>query len=185
MANLSIDFCRRLAQARRDRGMTQSALAREVGCKQSAVSMLEAGHSSKIAQESVAKIAEILGVALETGGAHATVMSGVLEQACPDHAFCPNARCFSNIPYHIDGRLIFWPAAQPQSAVEAKYCAVCGELLERRCPNCGARLGAGSFCAGCGEAKVTNTLDPALDADADAWAARQRREIAAWRALQV
>ena len=51
MAQLSIAFCRQLAKARREKGMTQSALAGAVGCKQSAISMLESGQSVKIAQE--------------------------------------------------------------------------------------------------------------------------------------
>ena len=45
--------------------MTQSALAEAVGCKQSAISMLESGHAEKIAQETVEKIAALLGVAME------------------------------------------------------------------------------------------------------------------------
>ena len=65
MANLSIAFCRQLAKARREKGMTQSALAEAVGCKQSAISMLESGQSAKIAQETVTRIAALLGVALE------------------------------------------------------------------------------------------------------------------------
>ena len=62
MAQLSTTFCRQLARARRERGMTQSALAQAVSCAQSAISMLEPGQPGKLSQETVGKIASLLGV---------------------------------------------------------------------------------------------------------------------------
>ncbi|MDD4621796.1 MAG: helix-turn-helix transcriptional regulator [Kiritimatiellae bacterium] len=184
MANLSINFCRRLAQARRDRGMTQSALAAEVGCKQSAISMLEAGHSSKLSVESVGKLAEILGVPFGAEGVEpGSAAGGLFTCDRPGRAFCPNARCLSNVPYCMDGRLLFWPAPQPVGARDARACAVCGELLEHLCPHCGAALTQGACCPACGRPKVTDTVSCALT-DAEEWAARRRREIAEWRSLQ-
>ncbi len=182
MANLSITCCRSLAEARRAKGITQSALAARVGCKQSAISMLEAGQASKIAWESVQRIADILEVkldpadSLQTPERPAVPLSG--------HPFCPNAACLSNVPYLVEGRLLFWPAAQPSGARDASACAVCGELLERRCPNCGAALTQGACCPDCGRPKVTDTVSGTLAETAE-WAARRRRDIAEWRALQV
>ena len=159
--------------------MTQSAVAGAVGCKQSAISMLESGQSAKIAQETVEKIAALLGVPLDAAPAepHAQPAVPGFRQA---HAFCPNAQCFSNVPYVVNGDLIFWPRPQP-TAAGGTHCAICGELLEQHCPHCGAALTAGACCPVCGGARVTNTLPP--DIDLAAWAEQRRREIAEWRSL--
>ena len=177
MANLSIALCRQLAKARREKGMTQSALAEAVGCKQSAISMLEAGQSAKVAQETVAKIAALVGVALEPA-AEPGAAAALRPPRAP--AFCPNAQCYSNVPYVVNGELLFWPRPQP-AAADPKHCAVCGELLEHRCPHCGAPLSEGACCPACGGARVTNTLPP--ETDAEAWAEARRRDIAGWRTL--
>lgn len=179
MANLTPAICKQLAKARREKGMTQSALAEAVGCKQSAISMLEAGQAAKVGQETVEKIASLLDVALESAaGGVATPMP----RPTAAHAFCPNALCFSNVPYALNGELIFWPRPQPAGSA-GKHCAVCGELLEHRCPHCGETLSEGACCTVCGKPKVTNTLS--AETDAEAWSEARRRTIAEWRTLQA
>ena len=180
MAQLSIAICRQFAKARREKGMTQSALAESVGCKQSAISMLESGQSAKIAQETVDKIAALLGVTLDAP-LPGTFPTPSVTRPVISHSFCPNALCYSNVPYVINGELLFWPRPQPASTSGGTYCAVCGELLEHRCPHCGAALSAGACCPACGGTRVTNTL-PIETAHED-WAAQRRREIAEWRSL--
>ncbi len=180
MANLSIAFCRQLAKARRAKGMTQSALAEAAGCKQSALSMLEAGHAAKVARETVEKIAALLEVPLEAATAAQPLPFGPVSAV--SHAFCPHADCFSNVPYVVNGDLLFWPRPQPENRPAAAHCAVCGELLERRCPHCGAPVtAAGACCPACGGARIANTLPP--ETDCEAWAAQRRRAIAEWRSL--
>jgi transcriptional regulator with XRE-family HTH domain len=176
MANLSIAVCRQLARARREKGMTQSALAQAVGCKQSAISMLESGQPEKLSQEAVDKLASLLGVTLEAPATHPTAYSPQSTAVSP--SFCPDAACPSNVPYTVAGEVLFWPRPQPSAG---KHCAYCGELLERRCPHCGAALTEGACCHTCGGAKVTNTLLPGTDHEA--WAAQRRREIAEWKSL--
>jgi len=181
MAHLSTSFCRHLAKARREKGMTQSALAEAVGCKQSAISMLESGHAEKIAQETVEKIAALLGVAMEPAPASPSPLAAPPRPSA-GRAFCPNALCHSNIPYAANGELLFWPRGQQQDACPGStHCTVCGELLEHRCPHCGAALADGACCPSCGQPKVTNTLPP--ETDPVAWSAQRRREIAEWRSL--
>jgi len=156
--------------------MTQSALAQAVACKQSAISMLESGQPEKLSQETVGKIAALLGVPLET----VTVAEGVAVSG-GGAGYCPNAACFSNVPYAVADDLFFWPRPQP-SAAAGKHCAYCGELLERHCPHCGAAaVSGGACCPACGGGRVTNTLPPGTDPVA--WAAQRRREIAEWRSL--
>ena len=181
MASLSITFCRRLAQARRDKGMTQSALAQAVGCKQSAISMLESGQPEKLSQESVEKVAKLLGVALEPPPSPSPAPGPQSCAVSPSSlGFCPQAACLSNVPYVVQGELLFWPRLQ--SLDSGRHCATCGELLEPRCPHCGAPVAAdGACCPACGGARVTNTLAP--DTAPEAWAARRRREIGEWRGL--
>ncbi len=177
MAHLSTTTCRLLARARREKGLTQSALAHAVGCKQSAVSMLESGQPEKLSQEAVEKIAKLLGVPLEAPAAAQPLLPRLPESA---RGFCPNALCPSNVPYAVNGELLFWPRLQAV-AEGLSRCACCGELLESRCPHCGAAVAEGACCTACGGARVTNTLPPGTVPDA--WAAQRRREIAEWRAL--
>lgn len=180
MAQLSITFCRQLARARREKGMTQSALAQAVGCKQSAISMLESGQPEKLSQEAVGKIAALLEVALESPSSPSSVLRPPSSGSLPAPVYCPSAVCPSNVPYAVAGELLFWPRAQPLAA-GGKHCASCGEVLERQCPHCGAAVTEGACCHTCGGAKVTDTLPPGTDPEA--WSAQRRREIAEWRAL--
>ena len=180
MAQLSITVCRQLARARRDKGLTQSSLAQAVGCKQSAISMLESGQSEKLSQEAVGKIASILEVTLESPATQPAANSLQPTGVSQARGYCPNATCPSNVPYVVNGELIFWPRLQPVTS-NGKHCAYCGEVLERQCPHCGAAITEGACCSACGGAKVTNTLPP--EADCEAWSVQRRREISEWKSL--
>lgn len=176
MAHLSLTICRHFARARRDKGMTQSALALAVGCAQSAISMLESGQPEKLSQETVVKIAEVLGVVLDTAAAEPVRQAPA---GFAPRGFCPSAACPSNVPYAVSGELLFWPRAQPVPG--ALRCAFCGDVLETRCAQCGAALAEGACCTACGCARVTSTLPP--EAHPEQWAEQRRREIAEWRGL--
>lgn len=178
MAQLSTTNCRLLARARRDKGLTQSALAQAVGCKQSAVSMLECGQPAKLSQEAVDKIAAVLGVALEPVSEAAAVPAAALSLA-GRQGYCPSAACPSNVPYAVTGELLFWP--RPQAAAAGRRCVFCGEVLETRCPQCGAAVTDGACCGVCGAVRVAQALPEGVEAAE--WAARRCRELAEWRAL--
>jgi hypothetical protein len=95
-------------------------------------------------------------------------------------SICPNGDCPSNVPFVVDGELIFWPRRQPTPG--GRHCAFCGEVLERQCRSCGAPVTEGACCPQCGTAHVPTS--PAAGAgDATAWAEQRRRELAEWRAL--
>ena len=65
MTNLSIEFCNKVREERRKAGLSQSALAAEVGCKQSALSGFEQGDGTKLNDETVRKLSEKFGIPLE------------------------------------------------------------------------------------------------------------------------
>ena len=65
MVNLSKNICFKFAEARRREGLSQSALAEEVGCMQSAISMFEKGNVTKLSKETIQKLSDRLKVPLE------------------------------------------------------------------------------------------------------------------------
>jgi DNA-binding XRE family transcriptional regulator len=180
MANLSIAFCRQLARARRAKGMTQSALADAVGCKQSALSMLEAGHAAKVAHETVERSPRCWRSRWKRQP------RGALPVLRPDRREHPRllsaCRLFFQCALRGERRAALLAAAQADGRAAAAHCAVCGELLERCCPHCGAPVvTAGACCPACGGERVANTLPP--ETDCEPGPPSGRRAIAEWRSL--
>ena len=166
MTNLSKEICLKFKEARQAKGYNQSALARMVGCKQSAVSMFEAGMTTKLSDETVKKIADVLGVSLEDKPEVPQVAltpQSQLSSAAAVHGYCPSCECPSNVPYVVGGHLFYRPLRQVSSPTGGTHCTQCGELLETRCPTCGAPLNDGACCASCGSAYVTPTLPEGTD----------------------
>ena len=54
-----------LKKRRKAEGITQLALAKEIGCKQSAISMMEGGNLDALSEDKLQKVAQKLGVELE------------------------------------------------------------------------------------------------------------------------
>ena len=141
--------------------LSQSVVANEVGCKQSALSMFEQGDGTKLSEEVINKLAAKFGVSLEptevkTEVPSAAAVSRILvpTAAVDVHGFCPNAHCPSNKLYEVDGRSFALPNRLTADPVGGKFCALCGEVLEKRCPNCGAPLHDGAVCSLCGDAYI-------------------------------
>ena len=161
MTNLPQEICLKFKEARQAKGYNQSALAQMVGCKQSAISMFEAGMTTKLSDETVKKMAEVLGVSLES--APAVSQESLSDQvqrtsAATVHGYCPNCGCPSNLPYVVNGNLFYRPLRQVSSPTGGVRCTQCGEVLEMKGPSCGASLNEGACCAVCGNAYVTPTL---------------------------
>lgn len=179
MAHLPEDFCRKVAAARREQGLTQSALAKAAGCAQSAVSMFESGHPEKLSMEFVEKIAEILKIPMEEK------VRGSPPELAPAvslrKGYCPNPACLCNIPYLINEELFVWPELTTLTGNE-KYCATCGEVLEVRCPHCERSVTEGACCQSCGHPRVLATLPPGVACEL--WVAQRRSEIQQWRNLR-
>lgn len=155
MTRLRPEICFKIKEARRAAGLSQSSVAAEVGCKQSALSMFEQGDGTKLNDETIGKLAKKFGISLtasedaakEVSPGAAVSSSGVL-------GFCPNPRCPTNVAYEAGGRVFLLPNRALADPVGGRFCARCGEVLEKRCPNCGAPVHEGAVCSFCGERYV-------------------------------
>ncbi len=157
MTNLSSEFCLKIREARREAGLSQSVLAAEVGCKQSALSMFEQGDGTKLNDEVIHALSAKFGIPLEfpkgTDGEEES-SSRRFAVHSEEKGFCPNPHCPSNHGYEVEGRAFYRPDRSAADPVGGTYCAVCGEVLEKRCPNCGAPLHDGAVCSFCGKPYV-------------------------------
>lgn len=157
MTKLNPEICLKIKEARRAAKLSQSVVAAEVGCLQSALSMFEQGDGTKLNEAVVKKLAEKFGVSLTAEEVENPARVPVVFAAGDEvkvRGFCPNAHCPSNKVYEVDGRtyaLTNRPAADP---VGGRFCALCGEVLEKRCPNCGAPVHDGAICSLCGDPYV-------------------------------
>ena len=154
MTNLRPEICFKLRDARRAVKLSQSELASEVGCKQSALSMFEQGDGTKLNDAVIGKLAKKFGVSLEAE-APVSLLTGATTVASASRGFCPNPKCPSNAAYAVDGRTFLRPDRVAADPAGGKYCALCGEVLEKRCPNCGAPVHDGAICSFCGEPYVS------------------------------
>ena len=184
MSNVSKELCLRFAEARRAKGLRQTELAARVGCTQSALSMFESGQPTKLSEETVKKLAEFLRVPLveEVSSPIVVPTNGSHESLNVVHGFCPNCQCPSNVPYVVDGRLFYRPSRTVASPTGGPRCTQCGELLEMRCPSCGAPLNDGACCAVCGSRYVTPSITEEIDVVA--YARMRREEIIQFRELK-
>ena len=184
MSKVSKELCLRFAEARRAKGLRQTELAAQVGCTQSALSMFEGGQPTKLSEETVKKLSGFLGVPLQEENplARAVFQSEPNATQVAVHGFCPNCQCPSNVPYVVEGRLFYRPSRRTASPTGGVRCTQCGELLEMRCPSCGAPLNDGACCAVCGAAYVTPSI--AEGVDVAAYARMRREEIIQLRGLE-
>jgi transcriptional regulator with XRE-family HTH domain len=155
--NLDPEICRRIREARREAGLSQSVLAAEVGCKQSALSMFEQGDGTKLNDEAIEKLAEKFGISLkkESSPVSSAVVFSPREKGT---AFCPNPDCPGNHGYNVGAEILFRPDRTAQDPAGGKFCALCGEVLESKCPNCGAAVHDGGVCSFCGKPYVSKAV---------------------------
>ena len=121
--------------------------------------MFEQGDGTKLNDEVIEKLCKKFRIELpkvkaeveETPIHRPLVPSVFAKPQQPPRGFCPNARCPSHLSYEVDGRTLLKPDRQQQDPIGGKYCAVCGEILEKKCPNCGAPVHEGAICSLCGE----------------------------------
>ena len=162
MINLDPEICRKAKEARKQAGLSQSVVAREIGCKQSALSMFEQGDGTKLNREAIENLCRKFSIPLpEQSGNKASAGSGLAAQifyVSHERGFCPNPNCPSHQVYEVEGKRFFKPNRNEQDPVGGKFCAVCGEVLEKRCPNCNAPLHEGAVCSFCGAPYVSSCM---------------------------
>lgn len=156
MINLRPEICKCIREARRAAKLSQSVLAAEVGCKQSAISMFEQGDGTKLNDEVIERLAKKFGISLEDCKADEQNLNPVAVPLIrqPEEivrGFCPNPHCPTNHRYSVEDRVFLLPDREKADPVGGKFCAHCGEILEKRCPNCGALIHDGAVCSHCGE----------------------------------
>ena len=143
---ISNDIASRLRKARIAAGLTQAAVAAQSGCKQSAVSMFEAGKRDALSRESIVKIAGLLNIEL----AQETRNDAPTESA--RLPYCPGFDCPSNHAYQVGATVFLLPTG---TAGNGKHCIFCGEALSGHCHGCGATVRrGGACCQECGTALV-------------------------------
>lgn len=157
MTNLNPSICYKIRDARRAAKISQTNLALEMGCKQSAISMFEQGNPTKLNSAVIEQIAKKFGVSLEdkknpSAPAVAAVMNFPSEEIA--RGFCVNPFCPSNRRIRAGERQLILPDRKVADPVGGEFCAMCGEVLEKRCPNCGAPVHDGAVCSICGEVYV-------------------------------
>ena len=116
--------------------------------------MFEQGDGTKLNDAVIGKLAKKFGVSLEVK-APVSTLTGTCLGASASRGFCPNPKCPSNAAYAVDGRTLLRPDRSAADPVGGKFCALCGEVLEKRCPNCGAPVHDGAICSFCGEPYVS------------------------------
>jgi len=176
MKNLEIHIA--LREARRTHEMTQVALAKSLGVRQSAISMFESGRHDVLSQEKIVAMAALLEVDLTSlrlgkrGPSDPTVLK-----------YCPIDGCPSNVPYVVRSDIVFMPALSRATAGQSTICRFCSEIMLDACPNtdCGAELNAGAFCEACRQPYVAVTSSPAgYSAE---WADQERGRILELRGM--
>ena len=160
MKNLSPEFCRKVKAARKEAGISQGELSAEVGCKQPALSMFEQGDGTKLNDEVIEKLAKKFNLSFgnqdSKEGRASNVQRSTFNVQLYSRGFCPNPRCPSNKEYFVEELRLFLPDREAADPVGGKYCALCGELLERKCPSCGAPVHAGAICSLCGQPYIAS-----------------------------
>lgn len=114
--------------------------------------MFEQGDGTKLNDETIGKLLKKFGIKADVH--HTTPIIPQLHRHTSAHGFCPNPHCPSHRAYEVDGRTLLRPNREEQDPVGGKFCAVCGEVLELKCPNCGAAVHDGAVCSFCGEPYV-------------------------------
>ena len=120
--------------------------------------MFEQGDGTKLNDEVIGRILKKFGIELPKKGAadiDGAPQFKTLPEARAHTGFCPNPHCPGHVAYEVDGRILLSPDRAREDPVGGKFCALCGEVLERRCPNCGAPVHDGAVCSLCGERYVS------------------------------
>jgi len=116
--------------------------------------MFEQGDGTKLNDEAINKYAARFGIDLTTPAEVPAPARSLPAFSAVGSGFCPNPDCPSNHAYRVGERTLLRPERLEADPVGGEYCALCGELLERHCPECGRPVHAGAVCSYCGHQYV-------------------------------
>lgn len=118
--------------------------------------MFEQGDGTKLNDEVIKKLCDKFGIKLSTEktAVEIPVLPAPQRVFEVEKSYCPNPNCPSHTAYEVDGRRFLKPDRRLQDPVGGKFCAICGEVLEKRCPNCGSPVHDGAVCSICGESYI-------------------------------
>lgn len=117
--------------------------------------MFENGGVTKLNDEVIEKLSKLFNIEVKTVEPASEVCNVPPSvEKVTNKGFCPNPHCPSNHAYQVDGKTFMLPDRTAADPVGGKFCALCGEVLERVCPNCGAPVHEGAVCSHCGDAYV-------------------------------
>lgn len=133
--------------ARRQKGLTQSALAQRIACKQSAISMFERGNLQALSQEKKEALAQVLEISWPLDTDDASTLSPYRAVLQPQ-SYCPHFDCPANIPYQVGSRVFVMPRIKSEQ--NGSFCRYCGEVCETHCPHCHEIYQHGAHCPHCG-----------------------------------
>lgn len=159
-----------IRDARRARGMTQKALAEQIGCSQPAICKFEHGEPGVFSHETLRDICARLNVAFyesdsDTKDSCADTPSSPLEYSPISDAeeleslqFCPNFHCVKATRFCSNGKIVLMPAMyMAPRGLFTLHCTGCGAELSHGCrdKSCVTPLVKGAaFCYGCGTSLV-------------------------------
>jgi len=163
-----------VAKARRSKGMTQSALAEKIACKQSAISMFERGNLQALSQERQEDLATFL--ELDWPPVDANHPYSSVSRPVSPGSYCPHYDCPSNYPYRVGTRLLAMPRNHTLSS--GKHCRYCGEVQESCCPNCSAPYQHGAYCTTCSTPYIFIAQTERSPDEWDQWLCNQQKLLA-------
>ena len=152
-------FGEQLSALRKERSISQAAIADQVGVSQATISRLESLSMPPSDTRLIAKLSRSLGVRVSELLSESSLQD--LWGEAPDEsfvAFCPNPFCKRNVHYvdADDGSLtVRWDSSERYLASqydEFNFCGECGEDLVKECPSCRRRMDTDRlrFCVTCG-----------------------------------
>jgi transcriptional regulator with XRE-family HTH domain len=141
-------------QKRREAGLSQQELAERCGVKQSAISGFERHGSAAqaLSVEKLRQVADLLGIVVDEAQVKARPHAARLALF-----YCPDPDCPSTHVYPLGAQTAYRPRFVRAEAEVPFHCPDCGEICEKRCPECGTPISErlrGAFCSDCGKPLV-------------------------------
>jgi DNA-binding XRE family transcriptional regulator len=142
----NVIFANEVRRKRHDRHLTQTALAEQIECSQTAISNIERGDLNALSSEKLKVLCRKIGLNSPAVVNIVTVPS-----------YCGNSDCPLGWTDVVNGNLVVQPAIFLVEKDATRFCKGCGQVLLTTCqePSCSKPVLEGSaFCISCGSPLV-------------------------------